>query len=77
MLAVLSPSCFINRFNLKVFTILATLSYSIYLTHKQLNHITQNLLTDYHLNNNLLILICLAVSLIGGIVLHQGKIAHT
>jgi peptidoglycan/LPS O-acetylase OafA/YrhL len=70
VLAVLCPSCFVNRFNLKVFTILATLSYSIYLTHKQLNHITQDLLTEYDLNKNLLILICFSVSLIGGFLLH-------
>ena len=70
VLAALSPSCFLNRFNLKVFSILATLSYSIYLTHKQLNHITQDFLTEYDLNKNLLILICFSVSLIGGIFLH-------
>ncbi len=70
VLAVLSPSCFVNRFNLKVFTVLATLSYSFYLIHKQLNHITQDFLTEYDLNKNLLILVCFTVSLIGSILLH-------
>ena len=70
VIAVLSPRCFINRFNFKAFSLLATLSYSVYLTHKQLNHITQNLLTDYHLNKNWMIVICFVVSIVGGIVLH-------
>jgi peptidoglycan/LPS O-acetylase OafA/YrhL len=71
VLAALSPGCFLNRFNLKIFSVLATLSYSVYLTHKQLNRITQELLQPYHLNENILILTCFAVSLFGGLILYM------
>ncbi len=68
----LSPACFINRFSLKFFSIVATLSYSIYLTHKQLNHIVQHFLEDYHLNSTLCFFICFVVAILGGTLLHYS-----
>lgn len=70
VIAVLSTTCFINKFNFKIFSFLATISYSVYLTHKQLNHIVQNLLADHDVNKNLSLLICFLVSIIGGLILH-------
>ncbi|MCW3085289.1 MAG: Acyltransferase [Bacteroidetes bacterium] len=68
----LSPACFINRFSLKIFSIIATLSYSIYLTHKQLIHIVQGFIADYHLNSTVCFFICFVVAILGGIALHYS-----
>ena len=70
VLAALSPQCFINRFNSKVFSVLAQLSYTIYLTHKQLNHLVQWLLEDCHLDSNWALLICFVVAVLGGTLLY-------
>lgn len=71
VIAALSSNCFINKFNFKIFSFLATISYSVYLTHKQLNHIVQNLLSDHDINKNWSLLICFLVSIIGGLILHM------
>lgn len=70
VIAVLSSNCFINKFNFNIFSALATISYSVYLTHKQINHILQNLLADYDINRNWSFLICFLVSIIGGLILY-------
>ncbi len=70
VLAALSPACFMNRLNFKIFNVLAMLSYSIYLTHKQINHVVQKLLAAYHFNETGMFAICFVVSIMGGLVLH-------
>jgi len=45
VLAALSPSCFLYRYSSRLSTFVATLSYSLYLTHKGLIHLTHLLLT--------------------------------
>jgi peptidoglycan/LPS O-acetylase OafA/YrhL len=70
VVAVLSTACFINKFNFKIFSFLATISYSVYLTHKQLNHIVQNILANHDINKNWALLICFFISIIGGLILH-------
>ncbi len=71
VIAVLSSNCFVNKFNFKIFSFLATISYSVYLTHKQLNHIVQSLLAEQDINKNWSILICSLISIIGGLILHM------
>lgn len=70
VIAALSANSFINKFNFRAFSFFATISYSVYLTHKQLNHIVQNLLADHDLNKDWAFLICFLVSIIGGLILH-------
>jgi len=70
VLAALSPACFLNRFHFRFFSVIATLSYSVYLTHKQINHLVNLFVEQYHLNDQLVFFICIAASLAGGLLLH-------
>ena len=54
-----SPTSFLYRWNSKVTTFIATLSYAIYLTHKGVIHMTHQLLNDFKIDNNLMLLICM------------------
>jgi peptidoglycan/LPS O-acetylase OafA/YrhL len=65
-----SPSSILSRFNSRVSSFIATISYCIYLTHKGMIHITHSLLTDFQLNSNLLLLISICSSLLGAWLLH-------
>lgn len=58
-IGAISPTSFLFMWNSKATTFIATLSYSIYLTHKGIIHITHKLLSDFQLDNNLSLLICL------------------
>ncbi len=72
VLAALSSTCFINKFKARIFSFLATISYSVYLTHKQINHIVHSLLADYSLSENWSLLICFVGSIIGGLILYMA-----
>lgn len=56
----------------KLFNILATLSYCVYLTHKQLNHLVRVWLANYHIADDsiTMLLMCGLVALAGGALLH-------
>ena len=58
-----SPSCFLYKWKSKATTTIATLSYALYLTHKGIIHITHQLLQQFHINSNLLLLICMTTCL--------------
>ncbi|MGK6353036.1 acyltransferase family protein [Parapedobacter sp. DT-150] len=68
----LSPSCILYRVRWRVSTMIAALSYGIYLCHKFLNHIMQAPLDDWGLvsDGSLRVLICAAVSVIGALLLN-------
>ena len=72
VLAALSPTCVLYRYPLRISSIIATLAYTIYLTHKQLNHLVRQALAQYQFADDsvALFLICIVVAVIGGIVLH-------
>lgn len=65
-----SPSCFLYKWRSKTTTLIATLSYAVYLTHKGVIHMTHELLADFNINSNLLLLICMVTSLCGAGLLH-------
>jgi peptidoglycan/LPS O-acetylase OafA/YrhL len=71
-LAALSPSCFLYRYSSPVTALIARLSYAIYLTHKQLIHLTHEVLSRHGIDNDsyLSFWICVAICLIGGWILH-------
>ncbi len=69
----LSPSCILYRVRWKASTILAALSYGIYLCHKFLNHLMQGPLDAWGLSKDgsMRVLICAAVSLMGAWLLNR------
>ena len=72
VLAALSPTSILYRYSSAITRLIATLSYSIYLTHKQLIHLTHELLSPRGIDNESYtsFWICVAVSLLGGWLLH-------
>jgi peptidoglycan/LPS O-acetylase OafA/YrhL len=72
VLAALSPTCLLYRYSSKLTRFIAILSYSIYLTHKQLIHLTHEALHHYNIGNDTYtsFWISTAVALLGGWILH-------
>jgi peptidoglycan/LPS O-acetylase OafA/YrhL len=72
VIAAISPTCILYKIKSRFTLIIATLSYSIYLTHKQLFHLVK--LWVNGLENESIqqwtFLICLLIAIIGGMVLH-------
>lgn len=59
VVGAVSPTSFLYKWNSKVSTFIATLSYATYLTHKAVIHMTHQLLSDFKIDNNLMLSICL------------------
>jgi len=72
VLAALSPTSVLYRHASGLTRWIATLSYSIYLTHKQLIHLTHQVLAPHGIGNDTYasFWICVGISIIGGWVLH-------
>ncbi len=72
LVAALSPNCFLYKVKSKVTFIIATLSYAIYLTHKQLYQFYRIAIkgTDNEFLHQNAFLICLVIALLGGLLLH-------
>jgi peptidoglycan/LPS O-acetylase OafA/YrhL len=73
VLAALSPSCILYRYSSPFTSLIATLSYSIYLTHKQLIHLTQGVLDKYGIDKDsyTAFWIAIGISFLGGWLLHR------
>jgi peptidoglycan/LPS O-acetylase OafA/YrhL len=71
-LAALSPSCFLYRWSSSFTRLIATLSYSIYLTHKQLIHLTHLFLSKHGFTDDsyATFWISVAIAFLGGWALH-------
>lgn len=65
-----SPSCFLYKWKSKITTLIATLSYATYLTHKAVIHMTHQILGDFNLNSNLMLVICMVTCLAFAYLLH-------
>lgn len=61
VLGAISPSSFLYNWNSRIATLIATLSYAIYLSHKGIIHIGQELFTKLGIdkNSNLMFLFCI------------------
>jgi peptidoglycan/LPS O-acetylase OafA/YrhL len=71
LLAALSPATILYRFSSRITTFIAAISYSVYLTHKQLIHLTQELLApNIPKDSNTAFWASVVVSLLGGWLLH-------
>lgn len=70
--AALSPTCFLYKYSSRITRFIAVLSYSIYLTHKQLIHLTHEFLQSRGIDNDSYtsFWISTAVALLGGWLLH-------
>lgn len=68
----LCPTSFLYRWNSKVTTFIAMLSYAIYLTHKGIIHITQQIFASLNidLNSNVMMLICIITCVSSAYTLH-------
>ncbi|WP_462245383.1 acyltransferase family protein [Ferruginibacter sp.] len=70
VVGAISPSSFLYKWNSKVTTFIATLSYAIYLTHKGVIHMTHQLLAEFKIDNNLMLLICMTTCISFACLLH-------
>jgi peptidoglycan/LPS O-acetylase OafA/YrhL len=70
VIGAISPTCFLYKWQSTFSTKIATLSYAIYLTHKGVIHVTHVLLSNHHINSNLLLIISMFICIIAAMVLH-------
>jgi peptidoglycan/LPS O-acetylase OafA/YrhL len=72
VLAALSPGCVLARFSWKGSVLLATLAYSVYLTHKQIINLTQDVLSGYGVDkhSNLMLCCCMLAAVAAGAALY-------
>ena len=73
ILAALSPKCFLYKYQSKVTTKIASLSFGIYLIHKIIIHITQTQFTKINIEDtsNFMFLICIATVFIASLILNE------
>jgi peptidoglycan/LPS O-acetylase OafA/YrhL len=73
VLAVVTPSCFLYKFNSKITATIATLSYAIYLIHKILIHITQVEFSKFGMaaDSNGMFVLCIIISIIGAWLINK------
>ncbi|MBK7805431.1 MAG: acyltransferase [Saprospiraceae bacterium] len=64
------PTSFLYKWNSKITTWIATLSYATYLTHKGVIHMTHQLLADFNIGNNLILLLCIGTCIFFAYLLH-------
>lgn len=69
----ISPSSFLYKLESRTSTLIATLSYAIYLSHKGVIHIVQELLKTSAIDkdSNLMFVICIGVTFLVALVLNQ------
>jgi peptidoglycan/LPS O-acetylase OafA/YrhL len=65
----ISPTSFLYKWDSKITTFIATLSFSIYLTHKGIIHMTHKLLDGFKIDSNLMLIICIATCVFGAYLL--------
>ncbi len=70
LVAALSEKSFLYKIKSRTTTLLANLSYGIYLTHKGIIHITRSLLSDVQINSVLILLICMITCIVAAYILH-------
>lgn len=72
VIAAISPTCFLYKLKSRITLFIATLSYSIYLTHKQLFYLTRVGIEKLGLENPGVwtFWICIGIAFLGGFILH-------
>ncbi len=72
LIGAVSPTCILYKIKSRITLVIATLSYAIYLTHKQTYQFVKTVIKGFDnefLQQNVF-WICLVIALIGGIILH-------
>lgn len=70
VIGAVSPSCVLYKWSSRVTTLIATLSYGIYLTHKGVIHITQAALHGIDANSGSMMVICVLACVFAALVLN-------
>ncbi len=71
VLGAISANSFLYRWNSRIATFIAAMSYALYLSHKGIIHITQELLEPFiEKDSNSMLVICLILSIAGAFVLN-------
>ncbi|MBI3234854.1 MAG: acyltransferase [Bacteroidetes bacterium] len=70
VIGAVSPTSFLYKWNSKVTTFIAALSYALYLTHKGVIHITHKLLAGFNIDYNLMLLICIITCISFAYIVH-------
>jgi len=70
VMGAISPAGFLYRWQSKVTSFIAALSFAIYLMHKGIIHITHRLLEGCNINSNLMLLISIATCILAAYLLH-------
>ncbi len=73
VVAAISPSCFLYKFNSGITATIATLSYAVYLTHKIVVHLTQNQFERWSVgkDSNWMFFICIFTCLVSAFLLNR------
>ena len=75
VIGAISPTSVLYKWNSRITTFMASLSYAIYLTHKGVIHITHQLLNGFMLDKNLMLLIsiitCICFALLLNITIEK------
>jgi peptidoglycan/LPS O-acetylase OafA/YrhL len=71
VIAALSPCCFLYRWNSAFTAFIASISYSLYLIHKGVIHVTHICLAEYNFNSNSMLLISILSCLIAALLLNR------
>lgn len=70
VLGAISPTSFLYKWKSKFTTLLASLSYGIYLTHKGIIHLILLAFANYHIDNNLLLILSIFTSFVAAYMLN-------
>lgn len=70
LIGAVSPSGFLYQLQSKIITLIAELSYSIYLIHKGVIHVTQTYFTSIDIDSHLMLVICILSSVFAAFMLH-------
>ncbi|MES2656688.1 MAG: acyltransferase [Bacteroidota bacterium] len=70
VIGAISPTSFLYKWNSKITTYIASVSYAVYLTHKGIVHMTHHLFADFNISSNWMLLICIVTCVIGASLLH-------
>jgi len=63
VIGAISPNSFLYKLNSKLLSLIATLSYALYLVHKGIIHLTHYFLDSYHLDTSLVFFIAVFICL--------------
>ncbi len=70
VLASICPTCFLYKWNSKTTTFIANLSFAIYLTHKDIIHVTHKLLAEFKIESNIMLILCVITCTLAAYLLH-------